>query len=272
MTQPDRNAQAIPLFQVDAFTDTAFAGNPAAVCLLPGPRNEHWMLAVAKEMNLSETAFVLPQDDGFSLRWFTPTTEVDLCGHATLASAHVLWESGVLAQGATARFLTRSGLLTADQLGSEIRLSFPAIPQTPAEAPAGLLQALGAEARHVGRCGDKLLLQLADEAAVRNLAPDFAALRRLPLRGVMVTALADEASPYDFVSRYFAPWVGIDEDPVTGSAHCCLGPYWSGLLGTRELSACQASARGGHLRIRVAGEHVELIGPAVTVFRGTLVC
>lgn len=272
MTTPDRSEQTVPLFQVDAFTDQAFAGNPAAVCLLPRPRDDQWMLAVAKEMNLSETAFVLPRNDGFSLRWFTPATEVDLCGHATLASAHALWESGVLTQGEGARFWTRSGLLTADQLGSEIRLSFPALPQTPAEAPPGLLPALAAEARYVGRCGDKYLLQLADEASVRSLAPDFAALRRLPLRGVMVTAVADAASPYDFVSRYFAPWVGIDEDPVTGSAHCCLGPFWSERLGTRELSACQASARGGRLRVRVAGGHVELIGSAVTVFRGTLVC
>lgn len=263
---------AIQLFQVDAFTDTAFQGNPAAVCLLPAQRDDAWMRSVAQEMNLSETAFLVPQNDGFSLRWFTPVTEIDLCGHATLASAHVLWEKAVLEAGTTARFWTRSGLLTAEQTDGEIRLTFPLIEQTQAMAPPGLLEALGTNARYVGRAGDKYLLHLADDSAVRQLTPDFQALRQLPLRGVMVTAAADSASPHDFVSRYFAPWVGVDEDPVTGSAHCCLGPYWSNLLGKKELTAYQASARGGSLRLRISDDKVELTGRAVTVLAGNLLC
>lgn len=267
-----KTATHIPLFQVDAFTDKPFGGNPAAVCLLNDKRDDKWMLSVAKEMNLSETAFILPQEDGFSLRWFTPAVEVDLCGHATLASAHVLWESGILPPGRAAQFHTRSGLLIAEQMGNEIKMTFPAISQSATDAPPGLLQALGVEAKYVGRCGDKYLLHVEDEASVRNLAPDFAALRKLSLRGVMVTARGDDASPHDFVSRYFAPWVGIDEDPVTGSAHCCLGPYWGDLIGKREMTAYQASARGGHLRLRVSSEHVELFGSAVTVTKGNLLC
>lgn len=259
-----------PLFQVDAFTGTAFRGNPAAVCLLPAPRDDDWMRAVAQEMNLSETAFVVPKDHGYALRWFTPTTEIALCGHATLASAHVLWESGVLDAAVTGRFWTRSGLLTADQTPDGIRLTFPRIGQTASAAPPGLLDALGITAHYIGRSGDKYLLHVADESTVRALAPDFAALRQLPLRGVMVTAAADEGADHDVVSRYFAPWVGIDEDPVTGSAHCCLGPYWSEVLGRNELTACQASARGGQLHLRISPEHVELTGHAITVFKGSL--
>lgn len=260
----------IPLYQVDAFADRAFAGNPAAVCLLPEARDDDWMRAVAREMNLSETAFLLPLAEGYSLRWFTPAVEVDLCGHATLASAHVLWETGLLAPEETARFHTRSGLLTAAREGNAIRLNFPAIEASPADAPPGLLQALGADALSVHRCGDKYLLHLENETAVRKLAPDFAALRKLPLRGVMATAAADAGSACDFVSRYFAPWVGIDEDPVTGSAHCCLGPYWSRQTGKREFTAFQASARGGQMRVRLVEEKVELMGKAVTVVRGSL--
>ncbi|HEY9099512.1 MAG TPA: PhzF family phenazine biosynthesis protein [Thiobacillus sp.] len=263
---------AIQIFQVDAFTDTAFQGNPAAVCVLPAQRDDAWMRSVAQEMNLSETAFIVPQADGFSLRWFTPLTEVDLCGHATLASAHVLWESGVLKAGTAARFWTRSGLLTAVQTEDGIQLTFPVIEQTPADAPPGLLDALGTQAIYVGRAGNMYLLHLADESAVRQLTPDFPALRLLSLRGVMVTAAADPASPHDFVSRYFAPWVGIDEDPVTGSAHCCLGPYWSKVVGKNELTAYQASGRGGRLRLHIADDHVELIGRAVTVLTGKLLC
>lgn len=263
---------AIQLFQVDAFTDTAFQGNPAAVCLLPAQRDDAWMRSVAQEMNLSETAFLVTQSDGFSLRWFTPITEIDLCGHATLASAHVLWENGVLEAGTTARFWTRSGLLTAEQTDGDIRLTFPLIEQIQADTPPGLLEALGTNAQYIGRAGDKYLLHLADDSAVRQLTPDFQALRQLPLRGVMVTAAADPASPHDFVSRYFAPWVGVDEDPVTGSAHCCLGPYWSNLLGKIELTAYQASARGGSLRLRISDDKVELTGRAVTVLAGNLLC
>ena len=257
------------LFQVDAFTGNPFSGNPAAVCLLDAVRNDRWMQQVAREMNLSETAFLLPQDDGFSLRWFTPMTEVDLCGHATLASAHVLWETGLLAADESARFYTRSGLLTAVTHPPFIELNFPALSQTPADAPPGLIAALGVTAVYVGQCGAKYLIEVADEASVRQLQPDFAALRQLPGRGVVVTSAA--ATPgYDFVSRYFAPWVGIDEDPVTGSIHCCLGPFWGARLGKETLTAYQASTRGGVLQIRMDGERVRLGGTAVTVFRGSL--
>jgi len=259
----------IRLFQVDAFTDKAFAGNPAAVCLLSSPKDETWMLQVAREMNLSETAFLVQQDEGFSLRWFTPTTEVDLCGHATLASARVLWESGVLPAGEPARFHTRSGLLTARQSDNLIELDFPALAQTAATAPPALLAALGAAPVYVGRFGGRYLLQVESEALVRNLKPDFQALRALPGRGVVVTSLS--ATPdHDFVSRYFAPWVGIDEDPVTGSAHCCLGPFWGARLGKERLTAVQASARGGIVHIRLQGERIVLGGHAVTVLRGEL--
>ncbi len=263
------------LFQVDAFTDTPFAGNPAAVCLLETARDDEWMRQLAQEMNLSETAFLLPQNDGFSLRWFTPTTEVALCGHATLASAHVLWETGILAADEVARFYTKSGVLTAvgdprSHIPPIIELNFPAQSQTPAEAPPELLAALGVTPVYVGQCGNKYLIEVANETMVRQLQPDFAALRQMPGRGVAVTSTASSPE-YDFISRYFAPWVGIDEDPVTGSIHCCLGPFWGARLGKEALTAYQASSRGGVLRIRLDGERVRLGGTAVTVFRGALV-
>ncbi|MGD9098912.1 MAG: PhzF family phenazine biosynthesis protein [Anaerolineae bacterium] len=259
----------IKLFQIDAFTREPFAGNPAAVCLLPAPRDALWMQQVAREMNLSETAFLYKRQDGFSLRWFTPATEVDLCGHATLASAHVLWETGLLEPGEPARFHTQSGLLTAEQRGNLIELNFPSLLQEPATAPVELVTALGVSPRYVGKFGKRYLIEVDAEEAVRKLDPDFHSLRKLPERGVVVTSVA--ALPeYDVVSRYFAPWVGIDEDPVTGSVHCCLGPYWAGRLGKQELRACQASARGGVIHVRLQGERVYLGGRAVTVFGGEL--
>lgn len=257
------------LFQVDAFTDRVFAGNPAAVCLLSSSKDETWMLQVAREMNLSETAFLLEQDDGFSLRWFTPTTEVDLCGHATLASAHALWESRVLQSGQPARFHTRSGLLTARQNQGLIELDFPALAETATTAPPSLLAAFGVEPGYVGLFGGRYLLQVESEAIVLSLKPDFPALRAMPGRGVVVTSRSD-APDHDFVSRYFAPWVGIDEDPVTGSSHCCLGPFWGARLGKDRLTAVQASARGGVIHIRLQDERVVLGGQAVTVLRGEL--
>jgi predicted PhzF superfamily epimerase YddE/YHI9 len=262
---------ALDLYQVDAFTDRAFSGNPAAVCLLPEERAAGWMQQVASEMNLSETAFLSPREDGFALRWFTPATEVELCGHATLAAAHVLWESGRLAAGAAARFHTLSGLLTAEQAGGWIEMDFPA---TPLEAVAGpppeLLAALAVAPRFVGRSRFDYLLELGSEAGVRAVKPDFRRLAAVAPRGVIVTAAA-AAGRFDFVSRFFAPGAGVDEDPVTGSAHCCLGPYWGARLGKTELLAHQASARGGTLRVRLAGERVKLCGQAVTVLRGLLV-
>lgn len=255
--------------QVDAFTDVPFAGNPAAVCLLPAPRDEGWMQRVAREMNLSETAFLEQRDDGFALRWFTPTTEVALCGHATLASAHVLWEDGHLKPNTQARFHTRSGLLTADRREPWIELDFPATPAVAAGAPPGLTEALGAKPRFVGLSKFDYLVELDDEAAVRTLDPDLGAIARVPARGVIVTARANKGA-YDFVSRFFAPQSGVPEDPVTGSAHCALAPYWSAKLGKQDLMAYQASTRGGEIRLRVEGDRVRLGGQAVTVLRAEL--
>ncbi|MBI5480618.1 MAG: PhzF family phenazine biosynthesis protein [Deltaproteobacteria bacterium] len=258
-------------FQVDAFTATPFAGNPAAVLVLPAPAPDRWMQQVASEMNLSETAYLVPRGADYDLRWFTPATEVDLCGHATLASAHVLWTEGFLDPAATARFHTRSGLLTAARQGEWIELDFPATPAAPAPPPAGLLAALGATSAWVGLGRFDYLVLLRDEAEVRGLAPDHRALRRLGVRGVIVTAAATMPG-YDFVSRFFAAGVDIDEDPVTGSAHCTLGPFWRERLGRDEMVAYQASARGGVVKVRVAGERVRLAGQAVTVARGELLC
>ncbi len=259
----------LTIVQVDAFTDTPFRGNPAAVCVLPEPRDEGWMQAVAREMNLSETAFLLRQADGFGLRWFTPTVEVPLCGHATLASAHVLWEDGHLARDRQARFHTQSGLLTADRDGEWIELDFPLKPATPAPAPPGLAGALGAEPAYVGKNQLDYLVEVDSEATVRTLTPDHAALARLPVRGVMVTSRA-ATHGFDFVSRFFAPGSGIAEDPATGSSHCALGPYWAPKLGKTELLAYQASPRGGVIRLRLGVDRVKIGGQAVTVFRGEL--
>jgi len=261
---------ALSIYQVDAFTDEPFAGNPAAVCILPEQRDAVWMQNVAREMNLSETAFLLRQVDGFSLRWFTPAVEVDLCGHATLASAHILWETGLLKTDEGARFHTRSGLLTASRHGEWIELDFPATPDEPATAPPTLFQALGVHPKYVGRSKFDYLVEVESEEAVCNLAPDFTSLKGVATRGVIVTSIAT-SSHYDFVSRFFAPAAGVDEDPVTGSAHCCLGPFWSRRLGKSEFTAYQASSRGGIVRVRVAGDRVYLGGKAVTVLRGELV-
>lgn len=257
----------LAITQVDAFTDTPFAGNPAAVCILPEERDAQWMQKVAREMNLSETAFLLQQDDGFSLRWFTPSVEVDLCGHATLASAHVLWETSLLKPDEQARFFTRSGLLTAKRQGNWIELDFPATPPEAATAPEGLLQALNVDALYVGKSRFDYMVEVASEAIVRNVRPDFARLAKVATRGVIVTSRASMPG-YDFVSRFFAISVGVDEDPVTGSAHCTLAPYWGSKLGKESLLAYQASARGGILRVKVDGGRVKIAGQAVTVLRG----
>ena len=255
--------------QVDAFTDTPFAGNPAAVCLLPAPRDEGWMQSVAREMNLSETAFLVRAADGYDLRWFTPSVEVALCGHATLASAHVLWEDGHLPPARQARFHTKSGLLTGNRAGEWIELDFPAKREEPAAAPAGLVEALGVTPKYVGKNQFDYLVEIDGEVAVRRLTPNHAALAALPVRGVIVTSRADSPG-YDFVSRFFAPGSGVPEDPVTGSAHCALGPYWQSRLGKSDLVAYQASPRGGVVRVRVAGDRVKLGGRAVTVLKGEL--
>ena len=258
-----------PIVQVDSFTDRPFAGNPAAVCVLDAARSESWMRDVAREMNLSETAFLHRTEDGFQLRWFTPTTEVDLCGHATLASAHVLWEDGHLAADQQSRFHTRSGLLSAERAGDWIRMDFPATPAQSVEPPADLMRALGAAARFVGRNHFDYLVELDSDATVRGLQPDIGLLARAGTRGVIVTARSDDPT-FDFVSRFFAPGAGVDEDPVTGSAHCCLAPYWADRLGKDAMTGYQASARGGVVRVRNAGARVILEGQAVTVLRAEL--
>ena len=261
---------ALRIVQVDAFTNKPFAGNPAAVCVLAHAADKHWMQHVAREMNLAETAFLFRQDDAWNLRWFTPTVEVDLCGHATLASAHVLWQDGHLPAGAQARFDTLSGRLTADRRGEWIEMDFPAQVAHPATPPDGLLDALGVVGKYVGKSRTDYLVEVEDEAQVRALQPDFRRLRPLPMRGVIVTSRAS-SDEFDFVSRFFAPGAGVDEDPVTGSTHCCLAPYWAAQLGKAEMVGYQASTRGGVVAVRTAGDRVILGGHAVTVLRGELV-
>lgn len=258
--------------QVDAFTAIPFAGNPAGVCVLPEPADADWMQRVASEMNLAETAFLYRQEDGFNLRWFTPSLEVDLCGHATLASAHILWEQGHLRPDEQARFQTRSGLLTAVRRGDWIEMDFPVTPAEPvsaADTPADLLPALGVEPLFVGKSVFDYLVEVDSDATLRALTPDIQRFTQVPSRGIIITARSTSPE-YDFISRFFAPNAGVPEDPVTGSAHCALAPYWSDMLGTTELRAYQASPRGGGLRLRLSGDRVLIAGQAVTVLRGEL--
>jgi PhzF family phenazine biosynthesis protein len=259
----------LTIYHVDAFTGKAFQGNPAAVCILPAARGERWMKNIALEMNLSETAFLVARKDAYNLRWFTPTMEVDLCGHATLASAHVLWEAGYLKTGQQARFHTRSGLLAADRKCDWIEMDFPAEPETATTAPAELSTALGAPLMYVGKNRFDYLAEVDSELTLRNLKPDFGLLGTVAMRGVIVTSRSASRG-YDFVSRFFGPGCGINEDPVTGSAHCCLGPFWANRLAKNELIAFQASARGGIVRVRLAGNRVILGGQAITVLRGEI--
>lgn len=255
---------------IDAFADGPFTGNPAAVTLLAAPRPDAWMQQVAMEMNQAETAFLLRQEAGFSLRWFTPKSEVDLCGHATLAAAHYLWEEDHLAENEVARFHTRSGWLNARRTADAwITIDLPAIESHATDAPRDLAAALGAEPREVLRGNFDLLCVLKDAATVRALAPDFAALARWDVRGVLVTAAGD-VEGIDFVSRCFFPDLGIPEDPVTGSAHCALAMHWRDVLGREAMVGYQASARGGTVRCAVVGDRVELTGRAVTTLTATL--
>ncbi len=263
---------SLPVFLVDAFTNTAFAGNAAAVCILDEPRDDAWLLHAAAEMNQAATAFLVPQDDGYQLRWFSAKVELELCGHGTLASAHTLWEQGYLSSDAQVRFFTRkAGVLTARRAGEWIELNFPAKLEEAVETPAILTESLGVTPRYVGKSQLDYVVELASEEAVRTLQPRFEQLATLPARGVIVTAAAtDPAQGYDFVSRFFCPSVGINEDPVTGSAHCALSPFWSKRLGRAQLTGYQASTRGGIVRVSFDGDRVHLGGQAVTVLRGQL--
>lgn len=257
------------LFQVDAFTDKPFKGNPAAVCILPEAFDEEWMQNVAMEMNLSETAFLHKREDGFNLRWFTPSVEIDLCGHATLASAHVLWESGILKPDEQARFHTRSGLLAAKRKDGWIELDFPAEPAYEAPLPLEIVSAIGVSPKYTGKNRFDYLIEVESEEVVRSITPDFKLLATVPARGVIITSVSD-SDEFDFVSRFFAPAVGINEDPVTGSAHCCLGSFWKKRLNKNSFTAYQASSRGGIVRVNVKDDRVLLGGQAVTIFKGEL--
>ncbi|MEZ5978582.1 MAG: PhzF family phenazine biosynthesis protein [Planctomycetota bacterium] len=273
---PRPSAAPTPYLQVDAFTDRPHRGNPAAVCLLHEPRDARWMQAVAAEANLSETAFTWTEDGARRLRWFTPRTEVELCGHATLAAAHALWEHGAVEADRPIAFETLSGRLVAEREGARVRLDFPALPPSePGNAPAGLAEALRSEPVEVRRVhrpsapdDPSWLVVLASAEELAALAPDFDALRRIPHHGVVATAAG--SGSVDFLSRFFAPRVGVDEDPVTGSAHCTLAPYWCERLGRDELLGRQISARTGEVLVRRVGDRVHLLGHAVTVLRGVL--
>jgi PhzF family phenazine biosynthesis protein len=257
------------LHLIDAFTSEPWSGNPAAVCLLTEARPASWLQAVAREMNQAETAFLRRGDDGFALRWFTPAVEVDLCGHATLASAHFLWEERQLSPGETAQFHTRSGLLTASLRDGWITLDFPATPPHACVTPAELLAALGVPRATVLRSRFDYFVILEDPAILRGLQPDLQRLGRLDTRGVIVTAPSDRPD-VDFLSRFFGPAVGVPEDPVTGSAHCALAPYWTARLNRQRLTGFQASRRGGIVRVEQAGDRVLLGGQAVTTVKGSL--
>lgn len=261
----------IPLFCVDAFTDKPFSGNPAAVCVLDHDAPDEWMQALAAEMNLSETAFVRKsRDNGFNLRWFTPILEVDLCGHATLAAAHALWEKGYADRNAPIEFDTRSGRLTAMLTERGVTLDFPLVTPTPCEEPEGLFAALRQPPQAFMKAGPDYLVELCCADDVRRTAPDFNALGEIPMRGVIVTAAGD-APDVDFVSRFFAPAAGINEDPVTGSAHCALAPYWMVKTGKQSFNARQVSKRGGRLFVEVKGTRVALSGKAVMVWEGRVI-
>lgn len=256
----------VPITVVDAFTSEPFRGNPAAVCLLERPAPEAWMQRVAAELNLSETAFLVREGGPrYGLRWFTPTVEVSLCGHATLASAHWLWETQQAETNLA--FSTTSGTLSATRTSEGIELDFPARSADEVSAPDGLLAALGCDALWVGQSAYDYLVVVASEETVRRVTPDVAALRQLQVRGVIVTA---PSQAYDFVSRFFAPGAGVDEDPVTGSAHCTLAPFWGQRLGKTTMRGYQASKRGGIVGVRTNGNRVTLIGRAVTIWRGQL--
>ncbi len=258
------------LYQLDAFTDEPFRGNPAAVCVLKGPKPDAWMQALASEMNLSETAFLLPEGQGWHLRWFTPKAEVDLCGHATLASAMVLFETQPTLRPGPVRFQTRSGELSATWVDGRIELDFPAmLPDRPVSIDEPIKHALGFTPTQGVVSGDYFLFEAADEATIHTARPDFIALAKLPMPEVIITAISNDPQ-YDFISRFFAPQIGIDEDPVTGSAHCLLAPYWAEKLKKDSFTAYQASPRGGRLDLCLSGARVNIKGSAIFIFKASL--
>ncbi len=257
------------IFHVDTFTEKIFSGNPAGVCILTSPGDDIWMQNLAMEMNLSETAFLEKKGDGYNLRWFTPRCEVDLCGHATLASAHCLWEEGYIDEKSEARFHTRSGLLTARKADGRIELNFPREEEMASTPPLDLINGIGVKILYTGKNRMDYIIEVESENSVREMVPDFDILKKVDTRGIIVTA-SSKSREYDFVSRFFCPKLGINEDPVTGSAHCCLGPYWQKKLNKDSFTALQVSARGGVVRVRVAGERVYLGGSAVTLFAADL--
>lgn len=257
------------IFQVDSFTDKPFSGNPAGVCVLEDEKQDTWMQNVAEELNLSETAFLLKLNDGYSLRWFTPSVEVDLCGHATLAASHILWEQGFENDNVPLKFFTRSGILTASKSGEWIELDFPEEKDHPVDVPEELAKAIDADILYTGKNRFDYIVEVASEDIVRNMKPDFQMLKKLPARGIIITSKSNSME-YDFISRFFCPSIAIDEDPVTGSAHCCLGPYWSSRLGKKQLTAYQASQRGGIIRVTLNQDRVVLSGQATTIIKGEL--
>jgi predicted PhzF superfamily epimerase YddE/YHI9 len=258
----------LKITHVDAFTNVPFKGNPAAVCVLPEPKEDRWMQLVAREMNLSETAYLHREGESYRLRWFTPVSEVKLCGHATLASAHVLWEEGFLKREQEAKFQTLSGVLSTKWIDGWIEMNFPRWDIEPLPAPEALLKGLQVPVKFSGKSVQAWFVEVESEEVLRKLSPDFRLLKTLD-RDVLVTS-ASQSKDFDFVSRYFAPRHAIDEDPVTGSGHSVLTPYWSGKLGKTEMRAYQASEREGFLRVRAAGDRVFMLGQAVTVMRGEL--
>lgn len=257
------------IFQVNAFSDQPFGGNPAAVCILDEAVSDSWMQNIAAQMNLSETAFIQPAQDALTLRWFTPLKEVDMCGHATLASAHCLWEQGIVSRQQAITFTTLSGDLGARLNNGLIELDFPCLKPEPITPPLALINTLGITPLYCGMFGEKHLFEIDNEAQLLALAPDFAALKQLPGRGVTITCRTPSAG-LDFKSRYFAPWVGINEDPVNGSSHCALTPYWAQKLNKQQLTAYQASQRGGVLNLELTGNRVKIAGKAKTLLEGKL--
>lgn len=257
------------IYQVDAFTNQAFHGNPAAVCILQEEKDDKWLQGLAAEMNLSETAFIKEKNDGFNLRWFTPRSEEELCGHATLASAHILWRTGELKSSREAKFYTKSGILTAKKSGEWIYVDMPAEPPEQVKPPANLIKGLGVTPRYTGRNRLDYIVEIGSEQRLKELAPDIEKLKKIDTRGIIVTSKS-RSGKYDFISRFFAPNLGISEDPVTGSAHCCLAPYWAEKLGKYKFMAYQASARGGEIKANLIKDRVMLGGESITVMEGDL--